>query len=336
MKNHNLLFVLISAVITVSACKETKGTKEFVSVGKIITIDSSLSEIIDSTSPIEVLADGFQWSEGPLWLENEKMLIFSDVPENVIYSWSESDGVKTYLTPAGNTSGEKSKEGSNGLMLDQNGNLIICQHGDRAVARMESPVNQPKADFKVLVQKYSDKLLNSPNDICLARNGDMFFTDPPYGLKGLDDSKDKELDFNGVYRLTSKGDLLLIEAQLTKPNGIALSSDEKFLYVANSDPDKAIWMKYLLDDYLNVTGKEVFADKTSDVPNLKGLPDGLKVNRSGIIFASGPGGILIFHPDGRHLGTIMTGEATSNCALDTDEKYLYMTADDYLMRVKLK
>jgi len=300
--------------------------------------DKEFYQVVDTSYGIETLADGFVWSEGPLWVPQFNKLLFSDVPENIIYAWDKENGKQIYLKPSGYTKIYENggTEGANGLALDNEGKLLICQHGNRSLARMIAPISQPKDSFDFLVTQYNNKKFNSPNDLHVSKDGEIFFTDPPYGLPGLDQDSSKELSFNGVFRLKLDGTIILMDSTLTKPNGIVLSKDERSMYVANSDPNKAIWMKYALDENKNIISKSVFADVTNLVTSLKGLPDGLKINKNGYIFASGPGGILIFHEDGRHLGTINTGHATSNCGLDSEEKYLYMTAHHYLMRVLLK
>lgn len=328
--------LFISTVILLFSCKE-KSVPKSVSAGKIEVKDPQLLSIIDTSAIIEILADSFTWSEGPLWLKNENMLIFTDVPANTIYSWDEKNGKQVYLKPSGYTiiNPKGGTEGANGLMLDKTGHLILCQHGNRAVAKMNAPLAQPKDSFEFLATNYGGKKFNSPNDLFITKDGDIFFTDPPYGLPGLDKDSIKEMSFNGVFRLKKDGNISLLDSTLSKPNGIVMSADEKTMYVANSDPDKAIWMKYMLDADKKILSSALFADVTALVPGNKGLPDGMKISKSGIIFASGPGGILVFDQDGRHLGTINTGQATANCALDSDENYLYMTAHSYLMRVKL-
>jgi gluconolactonase len=336
----NLVLAFLYMIILNPGCKSDgvkSGALPYPITGSIRLFDDALLEVIDTSAKIEILGSGFVWSEGPLWLKDQNALIFSDVPVNKIYKWDSNAGITVYLEPSGYTGPkDKIREGANGLALNAAGSLLICQHGDRGLVEMEAPLSQPDAKFKILADRYKDKKLNSPNDLCLAANGNIFFTDPPYGLPGQDEDPEKELNFNGVYRITSKADLLLVDASLTRPNGVALSRDEKFLYVANSDEKHAAWYEYSLDPYHNVVSKRLFADKTADVSNLKGLPDGLKIHSSGLIFATGPGGVLVFHPDGRHLGTVMTGEATANCAFDDNENYLYMTAHSHLMRVRLR
>jgi len=337
MKNQYFILILLMSVLS---CKQ-KTMDTAVPVTKIEIYDPEMLSVVDSTAVIEVLTDGFTWSEGsegPLWLPEDKRLIFTDVPENSIYAWDEKNGKSLYLKPSGYTiiNDKGGKEGANGLMLDGNGDLILCQHGNRAVARMMAPLDSPKDSFEFLAIAHKGKKFNSPNDLHITKNGDIFFTDPPYGLPGQDKDSIKELPYNGVYRLKKDGTILLLDSTLTRPNGIAFSADEKVMYVANSDPDKAIWMKYDMDEEKNIVSRTLFADVTHLVPTQKGLPDGLKSGKKGYIFATGPGGVLVFSPDSRHLGTINTGQATANCALDADEKYLYMTAHSFLMRVRLK
>ncbi len=333
MKYQHYLYL---CVLVLFSCKTT--TSSGPDDKRIEIYDPEMITVIDSQAVIEVLAEGFNWSEGPLWLATEQKLLFTDVPENTIYSWDEKNGKQIYLKPSGYTiiHEKGGKEGANGIMLNAEGKLILCQHGNRAVAMMQAPLSAPKDSFVFLATTYQGKKFNSPNDLYIASNGDIFFTDPPYGLPGLDQDSMKELKYNGVFRLKKDGELILLDSTLTKPNGITFSKDEKIMYVANSDPQKAIWTKYTLDSNFNITGKSLFADVTPLVDKLKGLPDGIKTSQSGYLFATGPGGVLVFNQDSRHIGTIHTGQATANCALDEAGKYLYMTADDYLMRVKLK
>ncbi len=306
--------------------------------GKIEVLDPELFMVLDTQALVEVLADGFTWSEGPVWLAAEEKLLFTDVPENTIYSWDSIYGKQVYLFPSGLDSLHPvgGTEGANGLAVNASGNLLLCQHGNRALAEMLSPISMPTDSFLYLARQYKGKRLNSPNDLHVAGNGDIFFTDPPYGLAGQDQDTGKQLIFNGVYRLAANGMLYLIDSTLTRPNGIALSPDEKTLYVSNSDPEKALWVAYTMDDSFAVLDRRIFADRTEMVASRKGLPDGMKISKSGVIFATGPGGVLVFHPDGRQLGTILTYEATANCALDDREAWLYMTAHGFLKRVRLR
>ena len=304
----------------------------------LIVQSAHLLDLIPADLKIEILAEGFGWSEGPLWLSAENKLIFSDIPSNSIFEWTEKGGTKLYLKPAGYTGKEKrgGETGSNGLLLSPGGELVLCQHGDRRMAKMNAKLLSPKADFTTIAGSYSDKKLNSPNDAVYDKKGNLYFTDPPYGLEQNDKDPLKELDFQGVYKVEKTGKITLMTKELSRPNGIAFSPDFKKLYVANSDPEKAIWMVYDVDENGLLKNGKQFFDATDKTKTLKGLPDGMKVHKNGWVFATGPGGVLIFTPEGEHLGTIFTGEATANCAFNSDYSELFMTADDYLLRVKLK
>lgn len=334
MKNIKLFlipFLLLSC--NMQENQETKRT-----IGSIERHDDELNQIIAENTEIEVIAEGFEWSEGPLWISRGNFLIFSDIPPNRVYKWSQQDSLSIYLEPSGYTGNDprNGEPGSNGLLLSPDGALVLCQHGDRRVAEMKASLNDPKPEYETLAGMYEGKRLNSPNDACYHSNGDLYFTDPPYGLEGNVNDPAKEIDFQGVYRLTSEGQVVLLTDKLSRPNGIAFSPDEKKLYVANSDPEKAIWMVYDVMSDGNVSEGRVFYDATAKVGQEKGLPDGLKVSKDGFIFATGPGGVWVFNPDGKHLGTIKTTQATANCAFDTEEKTLYITADMFLLRVNLK
>lgn len=302
-------------------------------IGEIQRLDPKFDTVIPPDAKIEKIAEGFDWSEGPVWSKEGNFLLFSDVPKNVIYKWSAADGIKEFLKPSG-YSGDKPRggePGSNGLTFDSQGRLIVCQHGDRRVARIEKDGKQTG-----LVDQYDGKRLNSPNDVILDSKGNLYFTDPSYGLEGNNKSPVKELDFNGVFRLSADGKLTLLTKELTFPNGLALSPDEKTLYVAVSDPEKAIWMSYDLKDDGTLANGRVFFDATAlSKTGLKGLPDGMKVDRAGNVLATGPGGVLVFSPDGKHLGTLLLGESTGNCAFGEDGGTLYITSDMNLCRVKL-
>ncbi len=334
MKNIKLFlipFLLLSC--NMQENQETKRT-----IGSIERHDDELNQIIAENTEIEVIAEGFEWSEGPLWISRGNFLIFSDIPPNRVYKWSQQDSLSIYLEPSGYTGNDprNGEPGSNGLLLSPDGALVLCQHGDRRVAEMKASLNDPKPEYETLAGMYEGKRLNSPNDACYHSNGDLYFTDPPYGLEGNVNDPAKEIEFQGVYRLTSEGQIVLLNDKLSRPNGIAFSPDEKKLYVANSDPEKAIWMVYDVMSDGNVSEGRVFYDATAKVGQEKGLPDGLKVSKDGFIFATGPGGVWVFNPDGKHLGTIKTTQATANCAFDTEEKTLYITADMFLLRVNLK
>lgn len=327
------LFVLL-------ACSDPKTeeatTAEVQTIGSIERMDSTINSLIPAEAQIEVLASGFEWAEGPLWLEEQQALIFTDVPTNKIWKWTEKDSLSLYLSPSGYLGDrtDKREPGANGLTLDAAGNLILCQHGERQVGKMVASLGAPKPEFEALATGYEGKRFNSPNDLAFNSKGQLFFTDPPYGMDPWDE---KQLDFQGVYRLDQDGKVNLLVDSLSRPNGIALSPDQKTLYIAQSDPEKARYYAFDLDENGNVVSGRVLFDATSlQNENRKGLPDGLKVHSSGTLFATGPGGVLVISPEGKHLGTIMTENGTANCGFDSGEKYLYMTADSFLMRIALQ
>jgi gluconolactonase len=210
--------------------------------------------------------------------------------------------------------------------------LVLCQHGDRRVVRLEKD-----GSFAPIAQFYQYRRFNSPNDLVYKSNGDLYFTDPPYGLEKLNDDPAKELKFNGVYRVTPKGDVNLMIDNLTFPNGIAFSPDEKTLYVAVSDPKKPVIMAYdVKGDGMLVNGRVFFNAESLLAPDRKGLPDGMKVDRKGNLFATGPGGVMVISPEGKLLGMVLTGEATGNCTWGNDGSALYIMADMYLCRLQTR
>jgi gluconolactonase len=307
-------------------------------IGTIERLDPAIDSLVPSDAVIEVLAEGFDWAEGPVWIEDGEYLLFSDVPANRIYRWKEGAGHQVWLEPSGYTGDalRGGEPGSNGLLLDSERRLVLCQHGDRRVARLDAPLSAPEPVFTTLADRYEGKRFSSPNDAVFDSRGALYFTDPPYGLPEGPGDPTKETPFNGVYRLGTGGEVMLLTDELSRPNGIGLSPDEKILYVANSDPERAIWMAYDLLPSGRIANGRVFFDATEQVAERPGLPDGLKVDAAGNLFATGPGGVLVFSADGRQLGTILTTQATANVAFDRDRTTLYMTADSYLLRVRLR
>lgn len=335
MKHPIWLALLVPIACSTPKTEDVTASK-YKTIGSVERLDSTINALIPPDAKIEVLASGFEWAEGPLWLEDRQALIFTDVPTNKIWKWTEKDSLSLYLTPSGFLGDriDKREPGANGLALDSEGNLILCQHGERLIGKMLASIDSPKPEFEVLVSEYEGKRFNSPNDLVFNSKGQLFFTDPPYGMDPWDE---KQLDFQGVYRLDKDGKLNLLVDSLSRPNGIALSPDEKVLYIAQSDPQKARYYAFVLDEMGNVISGKVLFDATSlQSENRKGLPDGLKVHSNGTLFATGPGGVLVISSDGKHLGSILTQNGTANCAFDSDENYLYMTADAYLMRIALK
>jgi gluconolactonase len=304
-------------------------------IGHVTRFDPAMDGIVAPDAKIEKLAEGFTWSEGPVWIAAGKYLLFTDVPANTLYQWSESEGLKTFLKPSGYAGpdfGILREAGANGLFPDRTGVVLLANSGSRIIERLDLATRQKSP----LATSFGGKHFNSPNDVIRRRDGTVFFTDPPYGLKGINDSPAKELAFNGVYRVDLDGKVSLIDDQLAFPNGVALSPDERTLYVSNSDPKRPIWMAYTLSKKGEVVSKRVFAD-ASDLmgENAPGLPDGMKVAPDGHLFASAPGGILVMTPDGRRLGRIETGTAISNCAIGNDGQALYMTSNHILARIRL-
>lgn len=353
-----LLYTCISLVTFLTAChqsgsKKVTATEEakaemplnsvnpYLATGTIDRFSSELDSIIPEGSKLEIIAEGFVWCEGPVWLPEQNKLLFCDIPRNSIFQWSEKDGLSLYLDSAGYagpSTGNNELYGSNGLNLDQDGNLILCQHGNRQVARMDASLDQPEARFITLANEYMGKRLNSPNDVICNSKGDLYFTDPPYGLPGQTDGPTKELDFQGVYKLSASGVLTVIDNKLYRPNGIGLSPDEKTLYVSNSDPKNPLWKVYSLNEDGIPVNERIFFDAAEYAikrPDM-GLPDGLIIDKKGNVFGTGPGGVYIFSPEGKLLGIINTGHATGNCTFNTDESTLYITADMYLMRINLR
>jgi gluconolactonase len=304
-------------------------------IGKIVRLDKGLDALIAPGTKIELLASGFEWSEGPLWIEDAGggYLLFSDIPRNSVMKWKEGAGVSVFMKPSGYTGvADYGREpGSNGLALDLHGRIIFCEHGDRRVSLLET-----NGGKRTLVDSFKGKRLNSPNDAVVRSNGDIYFTDPPYGLPKRYEDPRRELDFCGVYRLSSSGRLFLLTKEMTRPNGIAFSPDESVLYVAQSDPENPIIKAFPVKRNGAIGRAKVLYDFKDVVRKYPGLPDGLKVDKHGNLFATGPGGVYVITPEGKLLGRIHTGKATANCAWGDDGSVLYITADDSLCRVKTK
>ncbi len=302
-------------------------------LGKIEKWDKDLDQVFTTGELAEVISEGYTWTEGPLWAAGR--LLFSDVPGNTVYQWTEKGGTSVYLRPSGFT-GEKSESrepGSNGLLTDLSGNLLLCQHGDRQMARMDAPVSQPEARFITLADRYENRRFSSPNDAAINSRGEIFFTDPPYGLPAQNDHDPaKEIPFNGVYKIKADGEVILLVDSLTRPNGIALFPDEKRLLIANSDPAKPHWYIYDIQGDRLENGR-IFHTRQEKLP---GSPDGLKIDRQGIVYSSGPGGILIFNADGKPLGRLRLDEPVSNCALSEDQKTLYITNNTRVLRWRIR
>lgn len=325
-------YALCSLLASIFGLSAFVSAGELPVLGRITRKDAAIDSLLPTDAKIEVLASGFDWSEGPAWVRDGGYVIFSDIPRNSIMKFKQGEGLSLFLKPAGftgiiNYGGEP---GTNGLAIDAKGRLVACEHGDRRLSRLDFDGGK-----RTLADNYEGKRFNSPNDLAIKSNGDVYFTDPPYGLpKGWEDSR-RELDFCGVYRYGVDGKLTLLTKEIGRPNGIAFSPDEKTLYVAQSDPKQATWTAFEVKPDGTLSKGRLFFDATAWVkPNNPGLPDGLKTDEHGNLWATGPGGVHVLSPEGKLLGSLETGEATANCAWGDDGSTLYVTADMYLCRVK--
>ena len=305
-------------------------------VGAIERASAALDTLIAPQAGIEKLADGFIWSEGPVWVREGRYLLLSDVPANKMYRWSEEDGLSVFLDPSGHASLAPSgfrEPGSNGLVRGPGNSILMADHGNRAIARLDLATRAKT----FLATHYEGRRFNSPNDLVLGPDGSIYFTDPPYGLDGLNSSPLKELGFNGVYKIAPGGAVELLEKGMSFPNGIILSPDGRTLYVANSDPDRAVIMAFDLEASGRLAKGRVFADMTKLAKSgLPGLPDGMAVDKAGNLFATGPGGVHIFTPTGERLGRIDTGTAVANCAFGEDGKTLFLASNHMLARLRTR
>jgi gluconolactonase len=325
MKKLTLILLLLPGLAVVAAAETTKQGVGFVWRGD----PAAMEQIIARDAPIEKIGGGFTFTEGPIWFK-EGYLLFSDVVGNVIRKWTPDGKVVEFKRPAGYDGTDAPAGafiGSNGMTLDKEGNLYICEHGNHRIEKMDK-----SGKYTVVVDKYEGKRLNSPNDLVFKSDGSLYFTDPPYGLIQQDQDPKKELKFNGIYRLKG-GKLTLLNKDMTRPNGLAFSPDEKYLYVSNSDEKKKIWMRFDVKPDGTLGKGQVFYDVTS--MTAEGLPDGMKVDTKGNLYCSGPGGVWVFSPEGKHLGTIQPPETPANCAFGEDGKTLFITARTGLYRVKV-
>lgn len=309
-------------------------------------LDPALELIIPVEAALEKVATGFTWTEGPVWVP-AGYLLFADIPSNSIRKWTQGAGVSIFLQPSGYKGVAPyggPEPGSNGMTLDNSGRLTVAGHAQRNVWRLERI--DPKTQVTILADSYQGKPFNSPNDLVYKSDGSLYFTDPPYGLRTQkDNDPDKQLQVNGVYRIPGataqkpgappdRAGLQLLVTDLPRPNGIVFSPDEKYLYVNNSEPKK-FWMRYSVKADGTLTDGKVFFDASSDLR--PGSPDGMKVDQEGNLYSAGPGGVWIFSPDGKHLGTIDIPEKVGNLAWGgADHKMLYIAASASIYRISLK
>ncbi|QEC45194.1 SMP-30/gluconolactonase/LRE family protein [Pseudobacter ginsenosidimutans] len=331
MKKITILHLLIFLFYSVYA-QENKAVS-----GTIDFISPELYKLINKEAKVEVLAEGFQFTEGPVWVEKDQMLLFSDVPGNTIYKWTAAVGKELYLPQAGYTDSVKRGGfmGPNGLIISNDGKLMICQHGDRRIVMMDAPLNDPQGKFSTVADQYNGKRFNSPNDLCFAANGDLYFTDPWYGLEKGPKDPGREITYQGVYKLDRTGRVTLLIDSIEAPNGIAVFPDGNTLLVSNSGNRNKRWYAYTIAQDGSLINERIFYDASNEKES--GGCDGLKIDSQGNVFATGPGGIWIFTKTGTLIGKIkINGSIVANCALTPDGKTVYLTATKYLLRVKMR
>ncbi|MBI1310844.1 SMP-30/gluconolactonase/LRE family protein [bacterium] len=315
-----------------------QNTTNFPHIGHVDRFSTELDRLIGKDAVIEVLCGGFDWSEGPVWIPEKEnrfggFVLFSDIPHNVVMKWQEGVGASVFMKPAGYTGvADYGREpGSNGLALDRLGRLVLCEHGDRRISVLTAGGGK-----MTLADRWNGKRLNSPNDLAIRSNGDIFFTDPIYGLPQRENDPQREIDFCGVFRLEPDGTVTLQCREISRPNGIGFSPDESILYVASSDGSDPVWRAFPVDAEGNLGTPKPFFDSSKDDRIPKGGGDGLKVDVHGNVFATGPGGVLVLSPKGELLGRIVTGERIANVAWGNDGSVLYLTSDMYLCRIQTK
>ncbi|RTQ46878.1 SMP-30/gluconolactonase/LRE family protein [Hymenobacter gummosus] len=326
---------LLLLLLPGAALAQTPPPTRFTTTGHIERKAPGLDALLAPDAQVEILASGLGHPEGPVWVADSSMLLFTDAPTSTVYRWSAGRGLTKFLEHSGYTGRlPYSREtGANGLALDGRGNLLLCEHGDRRLARL--PLGQPSGKL-TLTDHYQGRRYNSPNDVAVQPgSGIIFFTDPPYGLPRQENDPLRETPTSGLYRLRPDGKVTLMAAHFTRPNGLGFSADGRTLYVAQSDSLKPLIMAYPVNAKGRLGTGRLFFD-LSQVPKVrpKEVPDGLAVDRAGNVWASGPGGLLILSPQGQHLGTIDPGEVVANCAFGDDGRTLYLTVGTWLCRIR--
>ncbi len=299
---------------------------------KVVSLDPRFDQLVPKDARLEKIADGFTWVEGPVWNKQGKYLLFSDIPANTVYQWKQGEGTKVYLRNSGYsglTPFAGKEPGSNGLTFDANGQLVLCRHGDRQIGRLEHNGN-----IATVADRYDGYRINSPNDLVLKSDGNLYFTDPPFGLAGVFDDPNKA-PVQGVYRVAKDGTVTRLITDIKAPNGIAVSPDELILYVSDVDPKRAAWLAYDVNPDGTVTNGRVFFDATRWTKDPFFGPDGFKLDRQGNLFGARPGGLNVIAPDGTLLGTIEIGQPTSNVAWGEDGSTLFITGGSSVYRLRL-
>ena len=336
MKRKNPVAVFAGLIVIAlfdSICSAQQQPAQPLQKIEIIRLDPKFDKLVPPNVLVERIVSGRKWVEGPVWNRKEGYLLFSDIPANSVIKWQQGKGTSVYLRPSGYTGKatfEGPEPGSNGLAFDHDGRLILAAHGDRRIARLEKNGKQT-----TLVDRFEGKRINSPNDVVVRANGDVYFTDPPFGLpKSFDDAR-RETPFQGVYKYSKDGTLALLTKDIKAPNGIAFSPDEKKLYVSNADPTNAVWMVYDVKADGMIDNGRVLFNATAWTKSKPGAPDGMKVDREGNIFGAGPGGVHVISPEGKHLGSIETGVPTGNVAWGDDGSSLFITSNTNVFRSRL-
>ena len=318
-------------LLAVSACSDAVDTVD----ATFVVQDDRFHEFVPEGTRIEILATDLGWAEGPVWSNKLNAVLFSDVAANTIYRWDEREGLNEFLSPSGHEpdDGPLAWRGANGLAIDAQGRLLLAQQGNRKLARMSAPLSDPAPAYEVLADAYEGKSINSPNDLVVHESGSIYFSDPPYGLDGFENSPAIELDFFGVFQLSPENDLRPVVTDLQKPNGLALSADQSTLYVSNSETGDAYIVAIELDTDGMAGDSRVFFDAAELAAEGPGSTDGMAIHPSDFLFVSVPDGLGLLSPDGELLGRIALG-AVTNMAFDATFSYLYITTPSQLLRLR--
>jgi gluconolactonase len=337
MRSIFLLFI-IAMLFHGAPVSNALGQRPPRTMGIIERLDRAVNRLVPEDAQMEIIGEGFQWSEGPVWINDGGYLLFSDVLTNTIHRWDRESGTAPFIIPSGYTGSlpRGAEMGSNGLNVDQKGRLLLCQHGDRRVARLDPPFDSSRQPYDTVADRFEGKRFNSPNDLVVHSSGAIYFTDPPYGLERQMEDPTKELPHQGVYRIGPDGKVTLLSTELERPNGIGFSPDEKTLYVANSHGPRMIVMAFTVkEDGTLGEGRTFFDARPMQRKWNIGSLDGMAIDQQGNVWTTAPGGVAILSPEGKHLGSLITTQRTANCKFGEDGSTLFIAADDYFLRIRL-